>query len=75
MVESFFGHLKEEFYRRRHFASTAGFVQDLNTYIQWYNHVRIRKKLQGMSPVQYRAQYGQSATSALIDNRTAEGCT
>ncbi|WP_458112273.1 IS3 family transposase [Arthrobacter sp. R1-13] len=75
MVESFFGHLKKEFYRRRHYASTAEFVQELNTYMHWYNHVRIKERLQGMCPVQYRAQFGQSTAPVLIDNRTAEGCT
>jgi putative transposase len=54
-VESFFGHLKEEFHRRRHFASIAEFVQELGTYIHWYNHIRIKEKLNGLSPVQYRS--------------------
>lgn len=75
MAESFFGHLKKEFYRRRHYASTAEFVQELNTYMHCYNHVRIKERVQGMSPVQYRAQFGQSTAPVLIDNRTAEGCT
>ncbi|WP_284984192.1 IS3 family transposase [Arthrobacter sp. efr-133-TYG-118] len=75
MVESFFGHLKEEFYRRRHFASISEFVQELNTYIHWYNHARNEESLNILSPVQYRAQFGQSAAPALIDNRTAGGCT
>ncbi|MBR1790013.1 MAG: IS3 family transposase, partial [Bacteroidaceae bacterium] len=26
-------------------------------YIDWYNNKRIKMKLKGMSPVQYRAQY------------------
>ncbi|MBQ9584712.1 MAG: IS3 family transposase, partial [Muribaculaceae bacterium] len=30
---------------------------DLAEYIDWYNNKRIKAKLNGMSPVQYRAQY------------------
>ena len=28
----------------------------LDEYIHWYNHERISTKLEGLSPVQYRAQ-------------------
>ncbi len=33
------------------------FKRDLAEYIQWYNNKRIKSKLNGMSPAQYRAQY------------------
>lgn len=55
-VESFFGHLKEEFYRHQRFASPMEFTRELDTYIHWYNHLRIKEKLNGLSPVQYRKQ-------------------
>ncbi|MGP1465173.1 MAG: IS3 family transposase, partial [Prevotella koreensis] len=33
------------------------FENELKKYIWWYNNKRIKMKLKGMSPVQYRAQY------------------
>lgn len=56
LVESFFGHLKEEFYRRQSFASITEFTHELDSYIHWYNYFRIKEKLNGLSPVQYRKQ-------------------
>lgn len=56
LVESFFGHLKEEFYHRQRFASVAEFTHELDTYMHWYNHFRIKERLNGLSPVQYREQ-------------------
>ncbi|EEL22722.1 IS3-family transposase, OrfB [Bacillus cereus Rock1-3] len=32
------------------------FKQELETYIHCYNHKRIKTKLKGLSPVQYRVQ-------------------
>jgi len=72
---SFFGQLKEEFYRHQRFPSSIKFMAELDTYIHWYNHVRIREKLRGLSPRQYRMQFRQSGTTALIDKRTTDGCT
>lgn len=62
LVESFFGQLKEEFYRHEKFESTSEFARELNTYIQWYTHSRIREKLNGLSPVQYRKQLQATST-------------
>jgi len=72
---SFFGQLKEELYRHQRFSSSIKFMAELDTYIHWYNHVRIREKLRGLSPRQYRMQFRQSGTTALIDKRTTDGCT
>ncbi|OFI39416.1 integrase [Arthrobacter sp. SW1] len=58
LVESFFGHLKEEFYRARRFSSPAEFTKELDAYIHWYNHVRIKQSLRGLSPVQFRTEMG-----------------
>lgn len=55
VIESFFGHLKEEMYHHTHYASREHFIDALNTYITWYNTERISTRLKGMSPVQYRA--------------------
>lgn len=58
-AESFFGHLKSEFFYRQSFKSVSGFVDKLNVYIDWYNNDRIRCDLNGMSPVEYR-QYHEA---------------
>lgn len=55
-AESFFGHLKEEFYRGKRFESVDSFTAELREYIRWFNHDRIKLKLNGLSPVEYRTQ-------------------
>jgi putative transposase len=54
VAENFFSHLKQEFIRRRHFTSTQHFRAELDEYIRWFNHDRIRERLGGLSPVDYR---------------------
>lgn len=56
VAENFFGHFKEEFLRQRKFSSLKEFEEELATYIHWFNHERIKLKLKGLSPVQYRTQ-------------------
>jgi putative transposase len=56
VMENFFGHLKEEMFHRVRFISTDALETALNEYIRWYNTDRISTKLEGLSPVQYRAQ-------------------
>lgn len=58
-AESFFGHLKSEFFYRESFKSIDQFIVKLNDYIDWYNNGRIRCDLNGMSPVEYR-QYHEA---------------
>ncbi|MFR1281879.1 MAG: IS3 family transposase [Parabacteroides distasonis] len=36
------------------------FKEELEKYIDWYNKKRIKMKLNGMSPVQYRAHYEEN---------------
>ncbi len=55
-MESFFGTLKAEYFHLNHFESIEQLQQGLADYIDYYNHHRIRQKLKGLSPVQYRAQ-------------------
>ena len=55
-MESFFGTLKAEFYHLNHFDNIEQLQAGLRKYIHYYNHDRIRLKLQGLSPVQYRNQ-------------------
>lgn len=56
VMENFFGHLKEELFHQIRFLSTDALAADLHEYIRWYNNDRISTKLEGLSPVQYRAQ-------------------
>lgn len=54
VIESFFGIMKSEFFYFKDFESIEHFKQELEKYIDYYNHKRIKAKLKGMSPVQYR---------------------
>ncbi len=55
-MESFFGTLKSEFFRLQRFTNVAQLREELDDYIRYYNHDRIKLKLKGLSPVQYRTQ-------------------
>lgn len=55
-MESFFGTLKSEFFYLNKFADIEELKAGLRRYIHYYNHQRIKLKLKGLSPVQYRAQ-------------------
>lgn len=55
-MESFFGVLKSEFYYTKKFTDADVFIAELKDYIWYYNHERIKAKLKGLSPVQYRNQ-------------------
>lgn len=54
VVESFFGLLKSELLYLLEFESMEHFKIELENYINYYNHKRIKAKLKGMSPVNYR---------------------
>lgn len=54
VIESFFGLLKSELLYLKEFESIDHLKQELEQYIDYYNHKRIKAKLKGMSPVQYR---------------------
>ncbi|MGV8026557.1 MAG: IS3 family transposase [Anaerolineaceae bacterium] len=56
VMENFFGILKSEFYRNQKFSSTEHFEKELSEYIDYYNNRRIKVKLKGLSPVQFRSQ-------------------
>ncbi|HOG34479.1 MAG TPA: IS3 family transposase, partial [Petrotogaceae bacterium] len=56
VMENFFGILKSELLYLREFESFEEFREELEKYIYYYNHHRIKGKLKGLSPVQYRTQ-------------------
>jgi transposase InsO family protein len=55
-MESFFGTLKSEFFYLNRFDSVEQLQDGIDQYIHYYNHERIKTKLKGLSPVQYRTQ-------------------
>lgn len=56
VAESFFGALKSECFYLKKFSSVREFRQAVEKYIHYYNHERIKVKLKGLSPVEYRTQ-------------------
>ena len=61
VMENFFGIMKSEFLYLNEFESVEHFKQELARYMNYYNHKRIKAKLKGMSPVQYRTHAQQVA--------------
>lgn len=55
-MESFFAVLKTEYFYLNKFSSVEDLKTGLKKYIHYYNHDRIKMKLKGLSPVQYRTQ-------------------
>ena len=60
-MENFFGLLKSELLYLREFLSFEELRTELEIYLEYYNHNRIKAKLNGLSPVQYRIQAGFAA--------------
>lgn len=56
VIENFFGHLKEECFNGTTHLSVDALEATLHDYIHWYNNDRISQRLEGLSPVRYRAQ-------------------
>lgn len=54
VMENFFGLLKSELFYLQDFDSLEHFRIELEEYIDYYNNRRIKGKLKGMSPVEYR---------------------
>lgn len=55
-MESFFGTLKSESFYLKSFNSVEELKAEVDDYISYYNHDRIKMKLGGLSPVAYRTQ-------------------
>lgn len=56
VIESFFGLLKTEMFYKHEFKSVEHLIDEIEAYIYYYNNTRIKSKLKGLSPVQYRIQ-------------------
>ena len=61
VMENFFGILKSELFYLQKFENIEQFIIELEEYIEYYNNKRIKCKLKGLSPVQYRTQSGKVA--------------
>ena len=57
IMENFFGLMKNELLYANKFESIEDFERSLRKYIDWYNNKRLKLRLKGMSPAQYRAHY------------------
>lgn len=60
-IENFFGLLKQEMYHGQERCSFEDLKKRIEEYIHYYNNKRIKQKLAGMSPVQYRIHTSQFA--------------
>jgi transposase InsO family protein len=57
MTENLFGLMKNELLYLQDWNSGEQFKEALRKYIQYYNNDRIKLRLNGKSPVQYRALF------------------
>ena len=60
-AENFFGLLKSELFYLNKYKTIEELEKDIIEYIEYYNNRRIKSKLKGMSPVQYRLHSSQVA--------------
>lgn len=56
VAENFFGLLKTEMYHGEKFKDADDLIHQLKEYIEYYNYKRIKLKLKGLSPIEYRNQ-------------------
>jgi putative transposase len=56
VAENFFGLLKTEMYHNEVFKSADELIETIKEYIDYYNNKRIKLKLKGLSPIEYRNQ-------------------
>ncbi|WP_226683357.1 IS3 family transposase [Sutcliffiella horikoshii] len=61
VIENFFGIMKSELLYLQEFHSIDHFKEELEEYIHYYNHLRIKSRLKRKSPVAYRASFEQAA--------------
>ncbi len=54
VIESFFGTLKAEYFQLAMLNGLHDLEVDVNDYIHYYNHERLKLGLKGLSPVEYR---------------------
>lgn len=57
VMENFFGILKSECFYTNQFDSIDSLKEEIHKYMKYYNKKRIKLKLKGLSPVEYRTQF------------------
>lgn len=57
MMENFFGLMKTELLYLQNRDNIEQFKQELKKYIYYFNHKRIKLRLDGMSPIKYRLKW------------------
>ncbi|WP_290657030.1 IS3 family transposase [Anaerovibrio sp.] len=57
IMESFFGILKTEIYLGEKYNTIEKLVDAINEYIHYYHNKRIKLRLNGLSPIQYRLKF------------------
>lgn len=62
VIENFFGLLKTECWHHEEYENTDHLRKTVEEYIHYYNNERIKLKLNGLSPVQYRTQAMSAAS-------------
>ncbi|WP_106013032.1 IS3 family transposase [Fastidiosipila sanguinis] len=55
-MENFFGIMKQEMFYGEDFKNLEQLIEVIIEYIKWYNEDRIKVKINGLSPVEYRLQ-------------------
>lgn len=56
VAENFFGILKTEMFHNEEFKNADDLIDQIKEYIDYYNNERIKQKLKGLSPIEYRNQ-------------------
>ncbi|PTP70500.1 hypothetical protein CWO23_11240 [Vibrio splendidus] len=56
VAENFFALLKTEMYHNQSFEDADALIEQIKEYIEYYNTKRIKVKLKGLTPIEYRAQ-------------------
>ena len=69
VMENFFGLLKTEMYYKHNFLSVEHLMKEIEEYIDYYNNRRIKCKLKGLSPVQYRIQSNRWRCQVFLDTK------
>jgi putative transposase len=64
-IESFFGTLKSECFHLQRFTSVEQLQKSLRQYIDYYNNERIKLRLRGLSPVEYRLRNVRPPTAMV----------
>ena len=68
VIENFFGLLKSELLYLQEFESMDHFKEELENYIHYYNHKRIKAKLKGSESSSIPNSYPRSSLNNILSN-------